>query len=93
MCNVPDLPGCLLTFERVQQIPEFSDLGPIFRSSKPVELTEAEVEYVVSCTKHVFSEHLVLQVCECGTVFHDAIGRKYPMADAFSLCLTSSLKL
>ncbi|KAF1332215.1 Coatomer subunit gamma, partial [Globisporangium splendens] len=54
--------------KELYKIPEFADLGPIFRSSKPVELTEAEVEYVVSCTKHVFSEHLVLQFKIMNTV-------------------------
>ncbi|RLN89963.1 hypothetical protein BBJ28_00006301 [Nothophytophthora sp. Chile5] len=43
-------------------IPEFAELGALFRSSKRVELTEAETEYVVSCTKHVFAQHIVLQV-------------------------------
>lgn len=45
------------------QIPEFAELGALFRSSKRLELTEAETEYVVSCTKHVFAQHIVLQVC------------------------------
>ena len=30
-------------------------MGPIFKSSSPVDLTESEVEYVVRCIKHVFS--------------------------------------
>lgn len=54
--------------KELYKIPEFADLGPLFRSSKPVQLTEAEVEYVVSCTKHVFSEHLVLQFKVMNTV-------------------------
>ncbi|KAJ0399805.1 hypothetical protein P43SY_002950 [Pythium insidiosum] len=47
--------------KELYNIPEFADLGPLFRSSKPIELTEAETEYVVTCTKHVFAEHIVLQ--------------------------------
>lgn len=43
-------------------------MGALFRSSKPVQLTEAEVEYVVSCTKHVFAEHVVLQFKVTNTV-------------------------
>lgn len=43
------------------KIPEFASLGALFRSSRPVELTESETEYVVSCIKHVFAEHVVLQ--------------------------------
>ncbi len=35
--------------------------GPLFRSSKSVELTEAELEYLVSVTKHIFARHVVFQ--------------------------------
>eukprot|EP00753_Platysulcus_tardus_P015911 PLAT5336.5.p1 GENE.PLAT5336.5~~PLAT5336.5.p1 ORF type:complete len:910 (+),score=521.07 PLAT5336.5:27-2756(+) len=42
-------------------IPEFADLGRLFRSSAPVLLTELETEYVVTCTKHIFDEHVVFQ--------------------------------
>ena len=43
-------------------IPQFANLGPLFRSSKPVELTESETEYVVNVVKHMFANHIVLQV-------------------------------
>ena len=44
-------------------IPEFSGLGPLFKSSdRPVKLTESETEYVVRCVKHTFNKHLVFQV-------------------------------
>eukprot|EP00123_Amoebidium_parasiticum_P005946 comp17018_c0_seq1/m.15702 comp17018_c0_seq1/g.15702 ORF comp17018_c0_seq1/g.15702 comp17018_c0_seq1/m.15702 type:complete len:883 (-) comp17018_c0_seq1:539-3187(-) len=42
-------------------IPQFASFGPVFKSSKPAELTESETEYVVQCIRHVFSSHLVLQ--------------------------------
>jgi len=42
-------------------IPELASLGRVFRSSAPTPLTESETEYVVSCTKHVYEDHLVLQ--------------------------------
>lgn len=48
--------------EQLFAIAEFSDLGPLFRSSPVVELTEAVTEYNVSCVKHTFQEHIVLQV-------------------------------
>lgn len=52
--------------ELVSSIPEIAallpQLGPIFRSSEPVELTESETEYVVRCIKHCFARHLLLQV-------------------------------
>jgi coatomer protein complex subunit gamma len=43
-------------------IPQFAKLGPLLRSSKPVELTESETEYVVTCIKHTFPQHFVFQV-------------------------------
>ena len=53
----------LPTPEQLAAIPEFADLGPLFKSSdRPVELTESETEYVVRCVKHTFNKHLVLQV-------------------------------
>lgn len=48
--------------EQLAAIPEFMDLGPLFKSSEPVQLTEAETEYFVRCIKHVFTNHIVFQV-------------------------------
>ncbi len=42
--------------------PALAKLGPIFKSSKVVELTESETEYVVGCVKHVLAQHVVFQV-------------------------------
>lgn len=39
------------------------DAGKLFCSSEPSMLTEPETEYVVRCIKHIFNNHLVLQVC------------------------------
>eukprot|EP01130_Rhizamoeba_saxonica_P002326 TRINITY_DN12152_c0_g1_i1.p1 TRINITY_DN12152_c0_g1~~TRINITY_DN12152_c0_g1_i1.p1 ORF type:complete len:860 (+),score=186.03 TRINITY_DN12152_c0_g1_i1:42-2621(+) len=51
--------------EIVASVPEFEHLGPILSSSKLVELTESETEYVVSCVKHIYQNHLVFQfTCE-----------------------------
>ena len=51
------------SLEQLAAIPQFADLGLLFRSSpKPVELTESETEYVVNCVKHVFNDHIVFQV-------------------------------
>ncbi|CAF3823842.1 unnamed protein product [Rotaria sp. Silwood1] len=47
--------------EQLSAIPEFAHLGPIFKSSLPVDLTESEVEYVVRCIKHIFSHYIVFQ--------------------------------
>ena len=47
--------------EQLSKVPEFANLGPLFKSSIPVELTESETEYVVQCIKHTFAGHFVLQ--------------------------------
>jgi coatomer protein complex subunit gamma len=43
-------------------LPQFATFGPLFKSSKVVELTESETEYVVNAVKHIFAEHIVFQV-------------------------------
>ena len=48
--------------EKLNAIPQFSSYGPLFKSSNSVELTESETEYVVSCVKHIYANHIVLQV-------------------------------
>lgn len=49
--------------EQLAAIPEFQGLGPLFKSSpEPEALTELETEYVIYCTKHTFSNHMVFQV-------------------------------
>ncbi|CAD6220672.1 unnamed protein product [Miscanthus lutarioriparius] len=45
----------------LSSIPEFADFGKLFKSSAPVELTEAETEYSVNVVKHIFDGHIVLQ--------------------------------
>lgn len=48
--------------EQLSAIPQFANLGPLFKSSTPVELTESETEYMVRCIKHTFRDYIVLQV-------------------------------
>ncbi|KAA8545965.1 hypothetical protein F0562_020584 [Nyssa sinensis] len=45
----------------LSSIPEFSNFGKLFKSSSPVELTEAETEYAVNVVKHIFDSHVVFQ--------------------------------
>lgn len=52
----------------VYAIPELAQLGRAFRSAAPVPLTESETEYVVQCTKHIFSNHVVLQFSVQNTI-------------------------
>jgi coatomer protein complex subunit gamma len=47
--------------EALYKVPEFATLGGLFRSTKQVNLTESESEYVVTCIKHIFAEHVVFQ--------------------------------
>ncbi|KAF2350702.1 Clathrin/coatomer adaptor adaptin-like N-terminal [Trinorchestia longiramus] len=58
--------------ERLAAIPAFSGLGPLFKSSQPVELTESETEYVVRCIKHTFLGHIVLQF-DCTNTLNDQL--------------------
>jgi coatomer protein complex subunit gamma len=52
----------------VYAIPELAALGRAFRSSTPVQLTESETEYVVTCVKHIFDNHVVLQFTVQNTI-------------------------
>ncbi|KAL7118796.1 hypothetical protein ACP275_02G023900 [Erythranthe tilingii] len=49
-------------YERLlSSIPEFASFGKLFKSSAPVELTEAETEYSVNVVKHIFDRHVLFQ--------------------------------
>ncbi|XP_028810019.1 coatomer subunit gamma-2 isoform X2 [Denticeps clupeoides] len=61
--------------EQLAAIPEFQGLGPLFKSSEPVQLTEAETEYVVRCIKHTFSNHMVFQF-DCTNTLNDQLLQK-----------------
>ncbi|KAL9086720.1 MAG: hypothetical protein Q9159_004015 [Coniocarpon cinnabarinum] len=47
--------------QQLQQIPEIAAYGSLLKSSSDVALTESETEYVVTATKHIFKEAVVLQ--------------------------------
>lgn len=47
--------------KEVEANPAFASFGPRFKSCKAVAVTEEDTEYDVSCVKHVFGEHIVLQ--------------------------------
>lgn len=47
---------------RLSQLPGIQSLGPIHRSTPPIQLTENETEYTVQCIKHIFAQHVVFQV-------------------------------
>lgn len=50
------------------KVPELAGLGRAFRSCQESALTETEMEYVVSCTKHIFERHVVLQFSVLNTI-------------------------
>ncbi|KFO29351.1 Coatomer subunit gamma-2 [Fukomys damarensis] len=61
--------------EQLAAIPEFMNLGPLFKSSEPVQLTEAETEYFVRCIKHIFTNHIVFQF-DCTNTLNDQLLEK-----------------
>jgi len=61
--------------EQLSAIPEFAHLGPLFKSSTPIELTEADTEYNVKCIKHTFSHYIVLQF-DCLNTLNDQLLEK-----------------
>eukprot|EP00656_Telonema_subtile_P035942 TRINITY_DN398_c0_g1_i3.p1 TRINITY_DN398_c0_g1~~TRINITY_DN398_c0_g1_i3.p1 ORF type:complete len:648 (-),score=206.34 TRINITY_DN398_c0_g1_i3:121-2064(-) len=70
-------------------IPEFADLGKCFKSTAPVPCTEQETEYMVECTKHMFSEHVVFQF-SCsntleGTVLENVTMGVEPQVEGFEV--------
>lgn len=58
--------------EQLAAIPRFARLSPLFKSSAPVELTEAETEYMVRCVKHTFLNYIVLQF-DCTNTLNDQL--------------------
>jgi coatomer protein complex subunit gamma len=45
----------------LNSIPELKQLGELFKSSLPLQLTEPETEYVVQCIKHIYPAHVLFQ--------------------------------
>ncbi|KAJ1967765.1 coatomer subunit gamma [Dispira parvispora] len=59
--------------QQLKRIPEFGQFGPLLVSSaQATPLTEAETEYVVQCTKHLFREHVVFQF-DCTNTIPDQL--------------------
>ncbi|PRP84210.1 hypothetical protein PROFUN_08410 [Planoprotostelium fungivorum] len=66
-------------------IPQFAKLGTLQKSSKPFELTESETEYVVSCIKHCFATHFVLQFNVTNTLNDQVLEKVTPKVDVSGL--------
>ncbi|XP_049883727.1 coatomer subunit gamma-like [Pectinophora gossypiella] len=58
--------------EQLAKIPGIERLGPLFKTTQPVDLTEAETEYRVRLLKHVYGRHVVLQF-ECVNTLSDQL--------------------
>jgi len=60
--------------ERLAGVPAIAalNLGPLFRSTQPAELTESETEYVVQVIKHIYSGHVILQL-DCTNTLNDQL--------------------
>ncbi|CAF1955229.1 unnamed protein product [Brassica oleracea var. botrytis] len=70
-------------YERLlSSIPEFATFGKLFKSSSPVELTEAETEYSVNVVKHIFGSHVVFQYNCTNTVPEQLLERVNVIVDA-----------
>uniref|UniRef100_A0A914L5C1 Coatomer subunit gamma n=1 Tax=Meloidogyne incognita TaxID=6306 RepID=A0A914L5C1_MELIC len=57
---------------QISAIPQFEQLGPLFKSSPTFELTESVTEYNVSCVKHVFNDYVLLQF-DCRNTVNDQL--------------------
>ncbi|KAF8047310.1 hypothetical protein N665_3101s0005 [Sinapis alba] len=70
-------------YERLlSSIPEFAAFGKLFKSSSPVELTEAETEYAVNVVKHIFDNHVVFQYNCTNTIPEQLLERVNVIVDA-----------
>ncbi|KAI8149508.1 adaptin N terminal region-domain-containing protein [Fennellomyces sp. T-0311] len=71
--NVSSLDQQAAYAEQLAAQPELANFGTLFKSStKAVELTESETEYVVHCIKHTFARHIVFQF-NCTNTLNDQL--------------------
>ncbi|XP_026322630.1 coatomer subunit gamma [Hyposmocoma kahamanoa] len=58
--------------EQLTKIPGIERLGPLFKTTQPIDLTEAETEYRVRLLKHIYARHVILQF-ECVNTLSDQL--------------------
>ena len=58
--------------EKLSAVEGLQNLGPIFKSSDVIELTELETEFVVRCVKHCYNRYIVLQF-DCTNTLSDLL--------------------
>lgn len=70
---------------QLKTVPQLAGLGPVFRTSAPVQLTEEETEYKVVAVHHVLKNHDVFQFHITNTVKEqvlEEVGVAMDLADA-----------
>lgn len=58
--------------KEVDAMPQFKQLGKRFKTTAPVALTDEGLEYVVTCIKHIYKQHIVLQFT-CMNTFKEQV--------------------
>lgn len=58
--------------EQLAKIPGIERLGPLFKTTQPIDLTEAETEYLVRLLKHIYARHVIFQF-ECVNTLSDQL--------------------
>ncbi|KAK6748742.1 hypothetical protein RB195_001393 [Necator americanus] len=58
--------------DQLAQVPEFTQLGPLFHSSARAALTDDVTEYTVHAVKHIFTNHVVIQF-DCKNTLSDQL--------------------
>ncbi|XP_022970486.1 coatomer subunit gamma-2-like isoform X1 [Cucurbita maxima] len=66
----------------LSSIPQFAAFGKLFKSSAPVELSEAETEYAVNVVKHIFDSHVVFQYNCTNTIPEQVLENVIVVVDA-----------
>ncbi|KAK8942743.1 Coatomer subunit gamma-2 [Platanthera zijinensis] len=69
----------------LSSIPEFNSFGQLFKSSAPIELTDAETEYAVNVVKHIYNGHVVFQYNCTNTVPELLLENVTVMVDNFDV--------
>ena len=72
MTKKKEVPKQDIYMEEISRIPQFANLGPLFKSSVEQKLTEAETEYQIAVIKHTFGKNLLLQF-NCTNTLNDQL--------------------
>jgi hypothetical protein len=58
--------------KEVDSMTQFKQLGKRFKTCMPTALTDEGLEYVVTCIKHIYDQHIVLQFT-CMNTFKEQV--------------------